>query len=68
MPFDGFSAHRVAEELYELLAGGRIDKIYQPEADQIVMNIRSRGSVFRLLLFVTVVHIGKNLLKEFASI
>ena len=50
MPFDGFSAHRVAEELYELLAGGRIDKIYQPEADQIVMNIRSRGSVFHLLL------------------
>lgn len=50
MPFDGFSAHQVVKELKDLLVGGRIDKIYQPEADQIVLNIRSKGSLYHLLL------------------
>lgn len=51
MPFDGFSIHAICHELNRDLAGARIDKIYQPEKDEIVISIRtiSSGSV-RLLL------------------
>lgn len=50
MPFDGVVTKCVVSELSELLSGGRIEKIFQPEADEIIMNIRSKGQNFKLLL------------------
>ena len=50
MPFDGITTYRLVNECGRLLVGGRIDKIYQPEADEIVLNIRSMGKLFHLLL------------------
>jgi predicted ribosome quality control (RQC) complex YloA/Tae2 family protein len=50
MPFDGVVARCAAEELNNLLTGGRIDKIFQPERDEINILIRNQGSNYRLLL------------------
>ena len=50
MPFDGITVYSVTEELKKRLTGGRIDKVYQPENDQIVLNIRSLGRMYHLLL------------------
>ena len=50
MAFDGIMIAAVTQELAENLAGGRIDKIYQPENDEIILMIRSRGANHRLLL------------------
>ena len=43
MPMDGLTAGFAARELNELLRGGRVDKITQPERDTIVMLIRTGG-------------------------
>ena len=50
MPMDGLTAGFAARELNELLRGGRVDKITQPERDTIVMLIRTGGENRRLLL------------------
>lgn len=50
MPFDGVVAKCIVEELTEELAGGRIDKVLQPEADEIVLAVRARNRNHRLLL------------------
>ncbi|NTV91377.1 MAG: fibronectin/fibrinogen-binding protein [Clostridiales bacterium] len=50
MPFDGIVAKCVVTELTELLAGGRVEKIFQPEADEININIRSKNNNYRLIL------------------
>ncbi len=50
MPFDGITTCALVRELKQELIGGRIDKIYQPEADEIVLNIRSLGKMKHLLL------------------
>ncbi len=50
MPFDGIVAKCVVNELTELLSGGRVEKIFQPEADEININIRSRNSNYKLIL------------------
>ncbi|MDP4093432.1 MAG: NFACT RNA binding domain-containing protein [Bacillota bacterium] len=50
MPFDGVVAKCMAAELSELLCGSRIEKIYQPEADEIIMHIRTKGSNYKLLI------------------
>ncbi|AEV69130.1 Rqc2 family fibronectin-binding protein [Acetivibrio clariflavus] len=50
MPFDGVVAKNVAMELYDILVGGRIDKIYQPEQDEILIHIRAKGQNYKLLL------------------
>jgi predicted ribosome quality control (RQC) complex YloA/Tae2 family protein len=50
MPFDGVVAKCVVKELQDLLPGGRIEKIFQPEADEIIMNIRAKGQNLKLLL------------------
>ena len=50
MPFDAVVARSVVKELKEMLVGGRVDKIYQPFHDEIILNIRSRGKNSKLLL------------------
>ena len=50
MPMDGLTAGFAARELNEVLRGGRIDKITQPERDTVVLVIRAGGANHRLLL------------------
>ncbi len=49
MPLDGIMLGAVVREL-QRLEGGRIDKVSQPERDEIVLTIRSGGENLRLLL------------------
>lgn len=50
MAYDGFVIGALANELDRALAGGRIDKIYQPETDELLLRINNAGSKFHLLL------------------
>ncbi|WP_027363650.1 Rqc2 family fibronectin-binding protein [Desulfotruncus alcoholivorax] len=50
MPFDGLFLHGICKELNEQLTQGRIEKIYQPVRDEIVLIISKPGSKYRLLL------------------
>ncbi len=50
MPLDAICLSAVAEELRAALVGGRIDKIYQPGRDEVVLAIRGNGGNVRLLL------------------
>ena len=50
MPFDGFVTKCISEELNIILAGGRIEKIQQPERDEIHLVIRNNGQNHRLLI------------------
>ncbi len=50
MPMDGLTAGFAARELNEILRGGRIDKITQPERDTVLLVIRAGGANHRLLL------------------
>ncbi|MCL2708476.1 MAG: NFACT family protein, partial [Defluviitaleaceae bacterium] len=50
MPFDGTMIAGVVGELREKILNGRIDKITQPEPDEIVLAVRGRGENLRLLL------------------
>lgn len=50
MSFDGVVTKAVIEELNEKILGGKIDKIYQPEKDELIINIHNRGKNHRLLI------------------
>lgn len=50
MAFDGLVVHSVSDELSSKLVGGKIDKIYQPEKDEIVLHIRNNKENFKLVL------------------
>ncbi|MGN1317925.1 MAG: NFACT family protein, partial [Lachnospirales bacterium] len=50
MAFDGITIHALKYELENNIIGGRIDKIYQPENDEIILNIRCFGKGHKLLL------------------
>lgn len=50
MALDGFSIASIISELKNTVLGGRIDKIYQPEKDEIVLNIRSNKNLYKLML------------------
>jgi len=50
MPFDGIVAKCVTNELNEIIVGGRVEKIFQPEADEIHISIRSKGENLKLVL------------------
>ena len=50
MAFDGITIACMAHELNEKLNGGRISKIAQPEADELLLTVKSQQGNFRLLL------------------
>ncbi len=50
MAFDAGMAAAVTHELNATLAGGKIEKVYQPSNDEIVLLCRGRGGSRRLLL------------------
>ena len=50
MAFDGITIACMAHELQDKLTGGRISKIAQPEADELLLTVKSREGNFRLLL------------------
>lgn len=50
MPFDGVLAYNMVKELNTLLAGGRINKIYQMNKDSVLLHIRAKGNNYSLFL------------------
>ncbi len=50
MALDGVFLHTVKNELTEKLLGGRVDKIYQPSREEIILSIRSKEGSFKLLI------------------
>ncbi|MBR1820320.1 MAG: NFACT family protein [Clostridia bacterium] len=53
MPLDGLTLGLVARELNEALAGGRVNKIIQPERDEVILTVRNGGANRQLLLSAT---------------
>ena len=52
MPLDGTTLASVVNELGTNIIGGRIDKISQPEPDEIFVNLRAAGTNHKLLFTV----------------
>lgn len=50
MPLDGFAVHHLQHELSKALVGGKINKIYQPEKDELILNITNKKSKYELLI------------------
>lgn len=50
MSYDGMVTHCITDEINRLLSGARVDKIHQPERDEIILQFRSTNGVLRLLL------------------
>ncbi len=52
MAFDGLLIHQLCNELNTLLEGGRIDKIHQPEKDELTIGIRGHKDNHALFISV----------------
>ncbi len=50
MPNDVILLKALADELNDTLKGGRIEKIYQPEIDEITMAIKNNGRMYNLVI------------------
>ncbi|NLM43455.1 MAG: fibronectin/fibrinogen-binding protein [Clostridiales bacterium] len=50
MPFDGITVNSLVEEFEQTILGGRIEKIHQPEKDEIILNIRKNKTNYKLLI------------------
>lgn len=52
MPFDGLTISHLVRELNDQLAGQRIEKVYQPEKDQLTLVVRQKKGSSRLLVSI----------------
>ena len=52
MALDGLAVHAIVYELSSMLSGGKVDKIFQPERDKIILNLRTQNKNVKLLLSV----------------
>lgn len=50
MPNDVILYNALAAELNDLLKGGRIEKIYQPEIDEITLSVKNNGRLYTLVV------------------
>ena len=56
MALDGIAISCLVYELSNVLVNGRIDKIHQPEADEIIFAVRNHGGAYKLLLTANASH------------
>jgi len=56
MALDGIAISCLVHELQSALCNGRIDKIHQPEADEIILAVRNHGDSYKLLLTANASH------------
>ena len=68
MALDGLVVHSIVDELHKKLLGGKIDKVYQPENDEVVLYIRNNKENFKLVLSCSAsnprVYLASNYKKE----
>ena len=50
MALDGLVVHSLADELHNKLVGGKVDRIHQPENDELVVYVRNNKENFKLVL------------------
>ncbi len=50
MPLDAITLSALTQELRQALIGSKIDKVFQPSRDEVVLLLRSNNGSFRLLL------------------
>lgn len=50
MSFDGIITRAIVNEFNKNILGGKIEKVYQPEADELVLNIHSRNGNHKLYI------------------
>lgn len=50
MAFDGITIANIVKDLRAALLGGRINKIAQPEADELLLTIKNNGAQYRLCI------------------
>lgn len=50
MAFDGITIANIVKELNDLLVGGRLYKIAQPEADELLLTVKTANGQYRLLI------------------
>ena len=50
MAFDTICVKKTVEELNSTILGGRIDKIYLPEKDELMLSVRTQGGTYKLVL------------------
>lgn len=64
MAFDGLVTRAVAAELAEKLTLGKVEKIYQPEADELVFNIHTQNGNHKLYMSCASNHARIHLSKQ----
>ena len=67
MSFDGMVTGAVVSQLKSCLTGGKIEKIYQPEADEIILNIHCGKENHKLYISCNSGHARIHLTKETTS-
>lgn len=67
MSFDGMVTGAVVHQLNRTLIGGKIEKIYQPEADEIVLNVHSGRENYKIYISSNSGHARLHLITETTS-
>ena len=64
MALDGITLYHLVKELAPLLVGARIDKVTQPEKEEIHLFLRNQGQSYRLLLNISATAARLHLTQE----
>lgn len=56
MAYDGLLTWAMAQEMREKILLGKIEKVYQPEADELVLHIHAKQGNFKLYASVSPAH------------
>lgn len=67
MSFDGMVTGAVVHQLNKVLTGGKIEKIYQPEADEIILNIHAGRENYKLYVSSNSSHARIHLIADSTS-
>ncbi|NLO46572.1 MAG: fibronectin/fibrinogen-binding protein [Clostridiales bacterium] len=65
MPLDGFFLRFLTDELNRALSGSRVEKVYHPSKDELLLQLRSKSGAHRLMISASAncprIHITENI-------
>lgn len=67
MPFDGIVTGAMVRELSRCLTGGKIEKIYHPETDELILHVQKGKEKYRMLLSSGSSHARIHLIEDNGS-
>ena len=67
MAFDGIFIYSIISELKSVIVNGRVEKVNQPEKDEIILTVKNERNIYKLSISASAVYLQEFQAQDFSA-